>query len=342
MPRADTHSLLVVRLSSLGDLVHTLPAVAALRASFPNARIDWVVDQKWWPLVNLFEGVDEVIAFRRSASGVMACIRRLRQGRYSCAVDFQGLYRSALLTWGSGAARRVGFDRTEAREPGASWFYSERVAPAGRHVAELNISLAVHAGAQAQPEMQFPLRVPEREAGEAREKLAREGVGDYMVVSPGGGWASKCWMPDRYGALCAELWRRHGLRALVNVSPRQAELARSVIAAAGPARPLVVSPSLPELAALLAAARLVVGGDTGPLHLAAAEGARVVALFGPTDPARNGPLPRGTVVRNVSAEETTYKRGKSYSPSMLSLTVEQVLEAAEREMSVTPSCGGKS
>jgi heptosyltransferase-1 len=332
MPETDLQRFLVVRLGSLGDLVHTLPAVAALRASFPRARIEWVVDQKWWPLVNQFDGVDDVIAFQRSYGGAIACVRRLRQGRYSCAVDFQGLYKSALLARTSGARRRVGFDRSAAREPGASILYTERVAPAGRHVAELNVSLAVRAGAQAPREMQFPLRVPEREAHEVREKLLSEGVGDYVVVSPGGGWASKRWMPDRYGALCAELWRRQGLRAFVNVSASEAELARSVIGAAGPARPLAITPSLPELAALLATARLVVGADTGPLHLAAAEGTRVVALFGPTDPARNGPLPRGTVLRNVSAEGTTYKRGEAYSPSMLSLSVEQVLEAAEREL----------
>ena len=257
--------------------------------------------------------------------------------RYSCAVDFQGLYRSAVLAWFSGAARTIGFDRTAAREPGASFFYSERVLPTGRHVAEMNVDLAVRAGAQAPPALQFPLRVPESEVRQMREKVARQGIADYVVVSPGGGWRSKCWTPDRYGALSKELWRRHGLRTMINVSPSQGELAQGVLLAAGEANPLVVSPPLPELAALLAGARLVVGADTGPVHLAAALGTRVVALFGPTDPARNGPLPRGAVLRNATAEESTYKRGKAYAATMLSVSVEQVLEAAEREMSIAPS-----
>lgn len=337
MPEMDTQSFLVVRLSSLGDIVHTLPAIAALRQSFPHSRIDWVVDQRWLQLAEMVVGVDELIPLQRSPVGVVACVRRLRDARYSCVVDFQGLYRSAVLAWFSGAGRTIGFDRTAAREPGASFFYSERVLPNGRHVAEMNMDLAVRAGAQAPPASPFPLRVPESEARRLREKLSREGVADYMVVSPGGGWRSKCWTPDRYGALAKEMWRRHGLRAMVNVSFSQDDLAQGVVLAAGEANPQIVSPPLPELAALLAGARLVVGADTGPVHLAAALGTHVVALFGPTDPARNGPLPRGTVLRNATAEESTYKRGKNYSDAMLSVSVEQVLEASEHEMSTAPS-----
>lgn len=337
MSETDTQSLLVVRLSSLGDIVHTLPAFAALRESFPKTRIDWVVDQRWSSLVEMVIGVDEVIPLSRSPLGVLACVQRLRETGYSCVVDFQGLYRSAVLAWSSGAARTIGFDRTAAREPGASFFYQERVLPSGRHVAEMNVDLAVRAGAQVPPASPFPLRVPESEARLLRGKLSREGVADYVVVSPGGGWRSKCWTPDRYGALAKELWRRHGLRTMINVSPSQEDLAQGVLLAAGEANPLIVSPPMQELAALLAGARLVVGADTGPVHLGAALGTRVVAMFGPTDPARNGPLPRGTVLRNAPPEASTYKRGKTYSESMLSVSVEQVLEAAEHEMSDAPS-----
>jgi lipopolysaccharide heptosyltransferase I len=337
MSEANTQRFLLVRLSSLGDIVHTVPAFAALRASFPGARIDWVVDERWSQLVEMIVGVDEVIPLNRSPLGVAACVTRLRGAQYSCAVDFQGLYRSAVLMRSAGAARTIGFDRTAAREPGASFFYSERVVPSGRHVAEMNVELAVRAGARTPSVLQFPLRVPEYELQRMREKMSAEGTPDYVVVSPGGGWQSKCWTPERYGALCAELWRRHGLRAMVNVSPSQGELGRSVVSAAGEANPVIVAPPLRELAATLAGARLVIGADTGPVHLAAALGTRVVALFGPTDPARNGPLPRGTVLRNAAAEESTYKRGKTYSETMLSVSVEQVLEAAELEMSLAHS-----
>jgi len=112
----DVARLLIVRLGSMGDIVHTLPAVAALRESFPRARIDWVVDQRWSELVEMVSGVDKVIPLSRSPVGVVECVRRLREARYSCVVDFQGLYRSAVLTWTSGGARTIGFDRTAARE----------------------------------------------------------------------------------------------------------------------------------------------------------------------------------------------------------------------------------
>lgn len=340
MLEANTQRFLVVRLSSLGDIVHTLPAIAALRESFPAARIDWVVDRRWLQLAEMVLGVDSLIPLDRSALGVAACVQRLRAARYACIVDYQGLYRSAVLTWFSGGARTIGFDRCAAREPGSSLFYSERVVPTGRHVAEMNLDLSVRAGAQPPRALQFPLRVPEHELRRARENMRQEGASDYVVLSPGGGWVSKCWTPDRYGALALELWRRHGVRSLVNVSPGPGELAQSVLAAAGESNPLVVSPPLQELAALLSGARLVVGADTGPVHLAAALGTRVVALFGPTDPARNGPLPAGAVLRNASAEESTYKRGKDYSETMLSVSVEQVFEAAERELSLAPAPPG--
>jgi heptosyltransferase I len=333
MPQAGEQSFLVVRLGSLGDLMHTLPAVAALRSSFPRARLDWVVEQNWSSLIELVTVLDGVIPWRRGMAGTLAGLRGLRRTNYTCAIDFQGLYKSALLARCSGAPRRVGFAASFAREPGAARFYTERVTPADKHVAEINLSLAVAAGAERPRVMACPLRLPKEDAPALREMLARQGITDFCVVSPGGGWKSKCWPPERYGSLCAELWRRLSLRVAVNAGPGEEELARAVIAAAAPAKPLLFSPSLRELAALLSLARLVVAADTGPLHLAAALGTPVVALFGPTDPARNGPVPKGMVLRNASERETTYRRGENYSPPMLRLSVKQVSAAVLHELS---------
>lgn len=332
---------LVVRLSSLGDLVHTIPAVAALRASFPSARIDWVVNQRWSPLVELVTVIDETIPLGRSLPDVLSCIRWLRRTRYTCALDLQGRYRSAVLSWLSGAPRRIGRDREATREPGAALFYTDRVIPTGRHIVDMTVDLAVRAGAQPEAEPRFPLRVPEDELRAVREKLSREGIpGEYVVISPGGGWKSKCWPPDRFGALCAALLSRNGLRSVVNIAPGEEELAREIARASGSVNLPVVSLSIPALAALLVQSRLVVAGDTGPLHLAAALGTRVVGLFGSTDAGRNGPLPRGMVVQNVSGPPPEYIRGDyvrldSYSAAMLSLSVEQVLAAVEQEISIT-------
>ena len=338
MADSGERDFLMIRLGSLGDLVHTIPAAAALRRAFPRAKIDWVVEEKWAPLIEMVTCIDVVVPLRRSFSGQMACVRLLRRSRYRCAIDFQGLYKSALLGWLGGAPRRIGRERQAAREPGAAWSYTETVRPMGRHVAEMNVSVAQNAGAAAGG-VEFPLRVPAPACEALAEKLSREGIADYVVLSPGGGWRSKCWPAERYGALCEELWHRRGLRAVVNAGPGEGELARQVVQASGQANPLVAAPDLLELAALLAQAQLVVAADTGPLHLAAALGTRVVGLFGPTDVQRNGPLPRGRVARNGAPPTThsqrgDYARGTEYSAEMMGLSVEQVLAAAEDELGV--------
>lgn len=331
---------LIVRLSSLGDLVHTIPAVAALRSAFPSATIDWVVDQRWSPLVELVTVINNTIPLGRSLHDVLSCIRRLRRAHYTCALDLQGRYRSAALSWLSGAPRRIGRDRQATREPGATLFYTDRVMPTGRHIVDMTVDLAVRAGAHPDSEPRFPLRVPENELCAVRETLSRQNIsGDYVVISPGGGWKSKCWPPDRFSRLCDSLLRRDGIRSVINIAPGEEAVAQEIVTASGSAKPPVVSLSIPALAALLAQARLVVAGDTGPLHLAAALGTPVVGLFGATDPARNGPLPRGTVVQNASSDSFDYLRGDyarldSYSAAMLSLSVEQVLAAVEREIGI--------
>jgi heptosyltransferase I len=346
VPNSRPNRLLAVRLSSLGDLVHTLPVVPALRSAFPDAQLDWVVDSRWSPLIKLVRGIDEVIALRSSVSGYFECMSRVRQAGYSCAIDFQGIYRSAVLGWASGAKRRIGRDRNSAREHGAARFYTDRVPPLGQHVAEMSMSLALRAGAQRPSQMEFPIQVPTQEAGRLREKLRSEGAENYFVVSPGGGWKSKCWPAERFGALCVQMWERHRIRAVINLAPGEEQLGEAVVANSLPARPLVYCPALTELVALLSQALLVVGGDTGPLHLAAAVGTRVVALFGPTNAARNGPLPRGVIIQNHSSQPPNYQRGdyvrgRSYSPEMLSITVDQVLGAVEQEMSRTSVAGSR-
>jgi heptosyltransferase-1 len=334
---------LVVRLSSLGDLVHTIPAVAALRATFPAAQIDWVVDRRWSPLIELVTCIDQVIPLDRSPREVLALIARLRSMRYTCALDLQGRYRSAVLGWLSGAPRRVGRAAKATREPGAALFYTERVVPTGRHIVDMTVDLVVRAGAQPPSVPQFPLSVPAESLRSVHEKLARLDIpGPYVVISSGGGWKSKCWPPERFGALASAIDRSYHLPMIVNIAPGEEEMAREIIRMAAPAKVTALSFDIPELAALLAEARLVVAGDTGPLHLAAALGTRVVGLFGPTDPERNGPLPRGLVVQAASDPSQLpdyirgdYVRQNSYSPAMLALSVERVFAAVQQEIGLT-------
>lgn len=329
--------ILVVRLGSLGDVIHTLPAVAALRRAHPRAQLDWIVETKWAPLLEGNPDVSEVIGFERAGlAGWRRALARLRAERYSLAVDFQGLYKSALLARLAGARERIGFAGEAAREPGAAIFYTHRVAPAGApHVIERNLALAAAAGAAADA-VRFPLRVAPEAERWLQAQLAAHRIRDYFVLSPGGGWRSKLWPAERYGHLHRRLAsdpRGGGWRGVVNFGPGERTLAEAARLVAGEPQPLVAPLELPQLVALLARARLVIAADTGPLHLAAALGTPVVGLYGPTSPERNGPWGQQEfVVRNARAEDTTYRRGREHAPTMLSITVDQVVEAVARRM----------
>lgn len=324
---------LIIRLSSLGDIVLTAPAAAMLRGSFPNARIDWLVDRRWSELFTGSTGFDEIIELGRSAgSSFVAIARRIRAARYTCVLDFQGLYKSALFSFLSRAPRRIGLARGFAREGGATLFYTEPIVPPRGHIADQNRALARAAGAGVQPfPSGFP-RVTIPPADVARRVVAC-GPKEFLVINPGGGWGSKCWPAERYGALCRGLTTRYGLRAVVNYGPGERSLADSVARAASPVGVALFCGAISELTSLLAAAKLVIAGDTGPLHLAVAIGTPVVGLYGATDFVRNGPYnPNDIVVCNERFEGMMHDRKPSPAASMLSITVEQVIEAVARRL----------
>ena len=328
---------LIVRLTALGDILHTVPAVAALRTAHKNAKIDWVVDRKWAPVLEGSPAINEVIPFdRRSALGALECVERLRENRYSCAIDFQGLYKSSILAALSGAPRRVGFERAWAREEGAAMLYTERVSPVGCHVAELNYSLAQRAGASRPKTPEYPLRVPAGGAASVRARLHDLGIaGDYIAVGPGGSWRAKCWPSERYGDFCRELARKFEMRVVVIHGPGEKRIAEEVLRSAAPAQPTLISTTIEELMGLLAHARCLVAADSGPLHLAAALGTPVVGLYGPTDPARNGPfVSNAAIVHKARPEEISYKRRVEYSPAMLRITTEDAMAATESLLKV--------
>jgi heptosyltransferase I len=323
---------LIVRLGSLGDIIHTLPAAAALRDSFPKARIDWVVESKWRAILDGNGELNRVVSFdRRRAARVVDSVALLRAAKYSCAIDFQSLYKSALLAFLSGAQERLGFDCEYAREGLASLLYTRRVHPTGAHKVEHNLSLAAAAGAALPDVPRFTLPRSAEAEEWAESKLRELGASNFYLISPGGGWRSKCWPAERYGALHREISNRMGLRGIVSFGPGEEKLAEAVVIAAGPNALFPLAMDLPQLMAVLRRAKFFVGADTGPLHLAAALGKPVIGLFGPTDPARNGPYGgRAIVVRKVEEGETTYKRGASYSPAMLRIEVSDVLAGIEQ------------
>ncbi len=326
---------LVLRLGSLGDIAHTFPAVAALRASFPDSEIVWLTDGRWRLLVERSGLAGAVWTVNtRSWASVRETVRRIRGRSWSAAVDYQGLWKSALFGFFGGVPRRIGFDSSCIREFGVPLVYTDRVAARSPHVAEQNGELSLRAGARSGV-APFTLRVTPEEEAQREATMARAGLTRYCVLSPGGGWRSKCWPAERFGELCRRISSELGLRCVVNYGPGEEALAESVRAASGGAGPVLDNSPLGPLMALLRKADLIVGGDTGPLHLAVALGTPAVALFGPTDPARNGPFRTARtadiVLRSPHAR-TSYKRGSAPDPAMLELTVDAVLDAVQRRL----------
>jgi lipopolysaccharide heptosyltransferase I len=335
MPEAR---FLVVRLGSLGDILHTFPAVAALRRSFPAAEIIWLTHPRWKFLVGTSGLASEVWTVEtRAWTSLREVIRGLRRSSFSAAIDYQGLWKSAMLPLFGAVPKRIGFSSATVREFGVPLLYTECVKTTKAHIAEQNGDLSLRAGAQ-RGVAPVSLEIPAEDRAAVCTRLRAQGLDRYIVLSPGGGWRSKCWPAERFGALCSKLRESLGLRAIVNAGPGDDDLAAAVVRTSGDAAPVVHHGSLGELMALLRGAVCAVAGDTGPLHLAAAIGTPLVALFGPTDPARNGPYPVGesdapehkNIVLRVPGVRTTHAREEQPHPSMLGITVDQVFDAVTR------------
>jgi len=290
---AESLKILLVRLGALGDIVHGLPVAAGLRARYPDVQLDWLVDARHAALLEFVPAISRRIAVDgRRWGAAIGAVRALRRERYDAAVDLQGLVKSAAFARLSGATRVVGFSRGHLREKAAGAFYTERCEPPSpAHVVDKNLALLGAFGI-ASRETRFPIVVPPPSsaalAGIPGVAESR-GLRGYALINPGAAWPNKRWPPQRFGEIAAALATGHALLPVVLWGPGEQALASSVVDASGGAAALAPPTSIGDILALARGARLFVSGDTGPLHLAAAVGAPVVALFGPTDPARNGP-----------------------------------------------------
>jgi heptosyltransferase-1 len=265
---------------------------------------------------------------------VAAAWREMRAAKYELAVDFQGTVRTALMARGTGAEACVGFERP--REHAAGVFYTHTVEAGGTHVVEQNTALAAAlADVPAEvPEIELPLDPAAEDFCERR--LRQLGARQFAILNPGAGWEGKQWPPERYGEVARGL-RTMGLSSLVNFGPSEEPLARALEAASGGAA-TALSCSVSELIAFTRRAQLFLGGDTGPMHVAAALRVPVVALFGPTSPARNGPFgSRSVVLRSpLSSATDTAERAAARSsrkrpdPGLMAITAQDVLAAARQ------------
>jgi len=336
-----------VRLGSMGDIIHTLPAATALRQAFPESSIGWVVEERWAellctlpeprsgprsprrPLVDRFHTVNTQ-AWRRSVFSVQtweqiaAELSELRAQRYEVAVDFQGAVRSAVLARWSGAP--VVYGVTQPRENVASMFYTRQVIARGSHVVEQNLSLAE---AVAHRRLEVPkIEFPQDSAVDAQCEGRLQPRANFVLLNPGAGWGAKQWPAERYGQVARQL-AEDGLKSLINFGPGEEPL-RQAVESASQGTAKGVACSLTELIALTRRARLFIGGDTGPMHLAAALGIPVVAIFGPTNPARNGPFGTRSIVLRSSASPTTHSRRAQPDPGMLEISADEVVAAARK------------
>lgn len=286
--------ILVVRLSALGDLVHTLPAVAALRRGLPDAEIDWVVDERFRELLDLVPVINNTYTLSRSGvrawSGLWRTAKLLRRRQYDIAIDAQGLLKSAMVARLSGARRVIGFDDADLREPAAQWLYSESVGVSdATHVVEKNLALIEPLVGQPDT-WEFPIDTRSSEAlMSTLAELRLDDGDDFALLHPGTAWPSKCWDPVRYGALAKRLRADHQLKSAVIWGPGDQSRARAVVTASDGAATLTSATGIGDMVAHARAAAVVIAGDTGPLHVAAAVGTPVVGIYGPSDPERNGP-----------------------------------------------------
>ena len=304
--------ILTVRLGAMGDVIHALPSVATLKRNFPLARITWAIEPKWAVLLEQNPYVDEVLAVdRRSWAGFRSAWTALRQSRFDLAIDLQGLIKSAIILAGSGARRRIGFDRRQAREPLAALFYNQPVKTSPAHVVDRNLELANAAGA-TRVYREFPLP-PGRPEGELPQ-------GRFVLACPLAGWPSKQW-PLEYYSEVADALREDRCTLVVNGAPSVRDTLSQIRGAH------THLSGIPGLIDATRRAAGVIGVDSGPLHLAAAIGRPGVAIFGPTDPAQNGPYGTSIAVLRDPGAVTTYKREAAIARSMRAVRPEAVMDA---------------
>ncbi len=310
---ADGRRILVVRLGSMGDIIHALPAVATLKHGSPGSALTWVVHPRWTPLLEDNPFIDRIIVLdRRRGRSVWEAWRAIRSARYDIAVDLQGLIQSALVGVAARPEHLFGFHQSQIRERLAALFYSDRVRTSSAHVVDKNLELARAAGASTILR-QFPL--PE---GCAEGRLPDE---PFVLACPLAGWGGKQWPLENYATLAQRLRGELGMAMVLNGVPEAAELLSGVPG---------IWPHTSGISGLIYATRraaAVVGTDSGPVHVAAALGKPGVAIFGPTDPARNGPYGTSFTVIRDAAALTTYKRNSDPDISMRRIGPDAVFEA---------------
>ncbi len=323
--------ILIVKLGAIGDVIHTLPALAALRRAMPEAHLAWAVERGG--AAKILAGnpcLDEIIeldmrGWRKSLTNVETqgeirkAMWRLRNGGFDLSLDFQGLLKSATVARLARIPRRIGFAKEALREPASAILLTERVAADDRsHVIGKNLQLVAHLGCDVSGELEFPIALSAAEEGFAEAQAERLG-GRFAILNPGGGWPTKLWGTAGFAEIADRLFEAHGIRSAVTTGPGEEAMAEAIVAASRTGAAIAVDADLKQFFALARRAQLFLGGDTGPMHLAAAARTPIVAIFGPTAAERNGPFdPRDRIVErhDLDCRTDCYRRSCSHTSCM--------------------------
>ena len=346
--QAILNKILIVRLGAIGDVVHTLPALTALRRSLPEAHLAWAVERGG--AAKLLHGnpyLDELIELdlrgwrknwkaAETRATVRASFANLRNAKFDLALDFQGLLKSAAVAWLARIPRRVGFAKESLREPTSRWLMTEHVvADDNDHVIKKNLQLVNHLGCDISGEFEFPIKLDSADEQFTKEQLEKSN-GALAILNPGGGWATKLWHTSEFAAIADRLWEAFGIRSAVTYGPGELSLAQLVVAQTKSGAAFPLASTLKQFLALAGKAKLFLGGDTGPMHLAAAARTPIVALFGPTSARRNGPFAKDDLVVerfDLDCRTDCYRRYCNHT-SCMKIPVEQVWQAVVKRLRI--------
>ena len=343
-------NFLIVRLGAMGDVVHSLPVAAALRQAYPTAHIGWAIEERWAELLatraelsaptastSAKRPLVDVVHVVKMKSWLASPVstqgwrerKKLKAGmraqKYGTAIDIQGALKSVWVARASKAEVQAGF--ATPREPLARFFYQQKFPMRGTHVVEQGVNLVQDLSGRGDLRTEFRLPCDAEAEAWRDSELHRRGIGGYTVITPGAGWGAKRWPAERYGEVARQLGQ-WGLESVVNSGPGEEHLAEEVVAKSSGAAQAITC-SIGQLIALARKARLFIGGDTGPVHLAAAMGVNVVAIYGPTNPARNGPYGSKAIVLRDPESKTDHARHVDPEEGLLKISAQDAVDAAK-------------
>jgi len=333
--------ILITRLSHIGDCVLTLPMVNRIKDRFPDSVISWAIESPTQKLLAGQSAVDEFIvvpkAWMKKPANWFELRRQFKKRNFDIAIDPQGITKSAMLGWISGAKTRIGIKGQWGREL-SPWLNNRLVQTSETHLVDRSFELlgAIKGRESSRQAARYDFPLPDQAVDFCRSFLAKENLNRYSVINPGASWASKRWDNERFGSVGSWLFRHKGLRSVLTwAGPQERAMVDRI--AKFDADAFVVAPStdLPQLAAMLSLADMFIGCDTGPLHIAAAVGTPCVGLYGTTRPQDSGAWPYAGSTQHIAVQKwhqsgSCRKRRSADNDAMMDILAADVFAACEK------------